>query len=122
MKLLTHNHMKSPAKGVNKGYPMLLEITQLDVAESEEIDEFQLEFMRNMLPSLDWEGVLLVAKKIDGFEELLPEVYDSSLLEDDSFVEAMYRLLCDIDIVSGFLICPETGKQFPIEDGIPNMM
>ena len=35
---------------------------------------------------------------------------------------ALYRVLFDIHIVEGFLICPDTGRRFPIKNSIPNMI
>jgi multifunctional methyltransferase subunit TRM112 len=153
MKLLTHNHLKSPVKNVNKGYPMLLEIEDMEIQqtlrkkphssddeeeneddeemededededdEPGDLDETKLEFIKSILPSLDWEGILLVSKQIEGFQDILPETFDNSLLEDNSFLEAMYSLLIDINIVKGKLICPETKREFLIENGIPNLM
>lgn len=122
MRILTYNHLKSPVKGVQKGYPLLIEIEELEVAETEELDESKIDFIRSVLPDLDWEGVLLVSKQIEGFQGILPDLFDESLLADDNFVEAMYRLLIDINIVKGKLICPESGKIFPIENGLPCMM
>jgi multifunctional methyltransferase subunit TRM112 len=28
----------------------------------------------------------------------------------------------EIDVVEGELVCPETNRQFPISNGIPNML
>ena len=27
-----------------------------------------------------------------------------------------------VEVIKGFLICPESGRKFPIENGIPNML
>lgn len=31
-------------------------------------------------------------------------------------------MLLEIDVVNGELICPESGRKFPINNGIPNMI
>jgi multifunctional methyltransferase subunit TRM112 len=121
MKILTYNHLKSPVKNVNKGYPLQIVIDEMEIINTEEIEEHQLEFIKSMIPTLDWEGILLVGKQIEGFNELLPDVFEESLLNDEVFVEAMYHFLIDINIIRGKLTCPETGKEFPIEKGIANM-
>ena len=41
--------------------------------------------------------------------------------EDDDFLQAMHNLLLDIHVIDGFLICPETGRRFPIAERIPDM-
>jgi multifunctional methyltransferase subunit TRM112 len=122
MKLLTHNHLKSPVKNVITGYPMQLVIEEMEIVTSEEIEDGQLQFVKDILPTLEWAAVVQAAQQIEGFKEILPETFDSSLLNDETFVEAMYHFLIDIEILKGKLICPESGKEFPIEDGIPNMM
>ena len=52
----------------------------------------------------------------------LPSELDPANLEDNSFLEAMHHLLLDIHILDGFLVCPESGRRFPVKDGIPDMM
>ncbi len=116
MRLLTHNSLKCPAKGVAKGYPLQLTINDMEVDET----EVKPDFIRNILPSLDWEGVLVAAAAV-GFDGL-PDVWDPSLLDDRDFILAMHRLLIDIHVVDGVLTCPETGKTFPIKAGIPDMI
>jgi multifunctional methyltransferase subunit TRM112 len=37
-------------------------------------------------------------------------------------LQAMHNLLLDIHVIDGTLICPETGRRFPIAERIPNMM
>jgi multifunctional methyltransferase subunit TRM112 len=27
-----------------------------------------------------------------------------------------------VEVVEGCLVCPESGREFPIKDGIPNML
>lgn len=116
MRLLTHNSLKNPAKGVQKGYPLHLEVSAYEVIES----DYNADFIKGVLPGLDWNGLCVGAQAV-GFEGL-PNVWEPSLLADDDFLQAMHRLLLDIHIKEGFLVCPESGKKFPIQGGIPNMM
>jgi|EP01033_Poteriospumella_lacustris_P006148 multifunctional methyltransferase subunit TRM112 len=116
MRLLTHNSLKCPVKGVAKGYPLQLTIVDMEVDET----EVKPDFIRGILPSLEWEGVLVAAAAV-GFDGL-PESWDTSLLDDRDFILAMHRLLIDIHIVEGVLTCPETGRTFPIKGGIVDMV
>ena len=34
----------------------------------------------------------------------------------------LHRVLFDIHVLGGHLVCPDTGRRFPIHDGIPNMI
>jgi multifunctional methyltransferase subunit TRM112 len=115
MRLLTHNHLRSLAKGVTKGYPLLIEVGELEVVEC----EFKPDFLKDILPTLDWETLKVAADAI-GFAGL-PETFDTAHLADNDFLLAMHRLLLDIEVMEGALVCPETGRKFPIKNGIPDM-
>src|SRR3546814_7068128 len=56
-----------------------------------------------------------------GFSDLPSEV-DEEMLADDGFIAAVHRIIMDVHVIEGALICPDTGRRFPIENGIPNMM
>ena len=116
MRILTHNSLKCPAKNINVGYPLGLEITDMEIVES----EFNPEFIKGILPSLDWSGVLVAAKAV-GLEEL-PSQFDMSLLTEENFLLAMHNLLLDVHVKTGVLTCPESGRKFPIENGRADMM
>lgn len=115
MRLLTHNTLRCQAKDVTHGYPLLLEIKEMEVIETEP----NYDFLRSQLPTLHWASVLLVAAAVglEGF----PQAYDDALLSDNEFLQAVHNLLIDIHVKSGTLICPESGRRFPINNGIPNM-
>jgi len=115
MKILTHNSLKCPAKEVAAGYPLQLEIEEMEVNEFEP----NLDFIRGVLPSLDWPGVLIAAKAV-GLDSM-PAQFEESLLGDESFLLAMHHLLLNVNVLSGALVCPETGRRFPIENGIADM-
>jgi multifunctional methyltransferase subunit TRM112 len=60
--------------------------------------------------------------------ETLPETLLSSndTSESDSettvLAAALFRWLFEIHVLEGWLVCPDTGREFPIKDGIPNMI
>lgn len=31
-------------------------------------------------------------------------------------------MLLEVEVINGDLLCPESGRKFPINDGIPNML
>ena len=116
MRVLSHNSLKNPAKDVTTGYPLLLEIDDLEVVET----EMNEAFIRMLLPTLDWKAVDIAAQAI-GLKGI-PAEYDPKFLEDKDFLMAMHNLLLDIHIIKGFLVCPESGRRFPIENRIVDMM
>ncbi len=42
--------------------------------------------------------------------------------EDEEVLKKMHRILLEYEVEEGELICPETGRKFPISKGIPNML
>jgi multifunctional methyltransferase subunit TRM112 len=42
--------------------------------------------------------------------------------QDEEFLKMMHRVLLEYEVEEGELICPETGRKFPISKGIPNML
>ena len=37
-------------------------------------------------------------------------------------LERIHHFLFDLSVTNGKLICPESGREFMIKDGIPNML
>jgi multifunctional methyltransferase subunit TRM112 len=108
--------LRCHAKGVTNGYPLQLEVDELEVVET----ECNAEFIQSLLPSLEWSAVVVAADAI-GLKGI-PSEYSSELLKDKDFILAMHNLLLDIHVIKGFLVCPESGRRFPIENRIANMM
>ena len=56
-----------------------------------------------------------------GLDTLPPNV-TPELAGDDGFLRALYHVLMDVHLVNGMLTCQETGREFPVTNGIVNMM
>jgi multifunctional methyltransferase subunit TRM112 len=52
----------------------------------------------------------------------LPPILTEILAQDPSFLQALYHILMNVHLVKGMLTCPVTGREFPVQDGIPNMV
>jgi multifunctional methyltransferase subunit TRM112 len=52
----------------------------------------------------------------------LPPILTQELAEDEQFLKALYHVLMNVHLIQGMLTCPVTGREFPVMDGIPNMM
>lgn len=52
----------------------------------------------------------------------LPPTLTMEMAEDAEFCKALYHVLMNVHLVEGMLTCPETGREFPVQDGIPNMI
>ncbi|XP_050414143.1 uncharacterized protein LOC126828396 [Patella vulgata] len=118
MKLLTHNMLSSNfVKGVTKGFPLKIMASKI---EEKEVD-FNPEFISRMIAKLDWPALYTAAgdiKKAEGVPETIAENYESN----EDFLKIAHNLLLQVEIIEGNLVCPETGRKFPITNGIPNML
>lgn len=57
-----------------------------------------------------------------GCIDTLPTEPPQSPGDDTDFLQKLHHVLLEIDVTEGHLECPETGRKFPISNGIPNML
>lgn len=126
MRLLTHNVMRNNSAAASKSAsPLRITATQVRVDESATTDDAdaqrrELEFAKHTLPILDWESLVQGARAM-GLDSLPPSV-TPELASDEGFLRALYHVLMNVHLVNGMLTCTETGREFPVTDGIVNMM
>ncbi|KYQ93320.1 hypothetical protein DLAC_05988 [Tieghemostelium lacteum] len=115
MKILTYNMMSCSKKQcVGKGHPL-----KLDCTESQTLtQDFQLEFIKNMIPRLDWDGIRAVAPM---FNINLGDNIEGQL-ENEEFLKNLFKLVVNTKIIKGKLTCPSCNREYFIENGIPNML
>jgi len=41
---------------------------------------------------------------------------------NEEFLKKAHHVLLEVEVMNGELVCPETGRKFPVTDGIPNML
>ncbi|XP_068642995.1 multifunctional methyltransferase subunit TRM112 homolog A-like [Aristolochia californica] len=116
MRLLTHNMLSCNIKGVSNGFPLRLEVEKFIEKEV----EFNADFLRNIFPKIEWKALADAAKTL-GYAEL-PEEAEPSMLDSDDFLKKFHHALLELHVDEGALICPETGRKFPVNKGIPNML
>eukprot|EP00258_Populus_trichocarpa_P002409 XP_002302295.2 multifunctional methyltransferase subunit TRM112 homolog A [Populus trichocarpa] len=116
MRLFTHNMLSSNIKGVANGFPLRIEVDQV----VEKQVDFNPDFLRNMFPKLEWKALVDAARTM-GYTEL-PEEADSSMLESEELLRKLHHALLELHLEEGALVCPETGRKFPVNKGIPNML
>ena len=117
MRLLTHSSLRNPAPDAVEGLPLLIEVTAMEVEEK----DYSEDFLLAALSSVRWEAVLIAARAI-GMGDAIPAALTPALLQDKAFLQACFHLLINVNVKTGVLTCSETGRQFPIIDGIPRMM
>ncbi|KAL7155947.1 hypothetical protein ABFS83_03G110400 [Erythranthe nasuta] len=116
MRLLTHNMLSSNIKGVTNGFPLLIEAVKV---VEKEVD-FNEDFLKNMFVKVEWKA-LVEASRTLGYTEL-PESAEASMLDSDEFLRKFHHALLELHLEDGALVCPETGRKFPVSKGIPNML
>ncbi|KAF7265296.1 tRNA methyltransferase subunit 11-2 [Rhynchophorus ferrugineus] len=118
MKLLTHNMLTSKCvKGVNVGYPLTINASDVRVADV----DFNPDFISRLIPKIDW-PVLYNAAESLGHVEDLPKETPVNYENNEEFLKKAHRALLEVEVVHGELVCPESGRKFPINNGIPNML
>ena len=117
MKLITHNILQNNLKDGQKGYPLVIQATKIDKV----IAEFNLEFLVRMIDRLEY-PVLVHALEMIGMKGFLPVLLPEKFQEDEEFMKNLHHALLEIDIIEGEMVCPVSGRKFPIKDGIPNML
>ena len=115
-----------------KGYPLTIEPTKIEYEES----PCDIEFIQKMLRKINYDALLLAREQIIehcsvqlGSDFVLPELPNSMEEERNEVNEIskellskLHKILLDIHIVEGHLICPDTGRRFKVSNGIPNMI
>lgn len=92
------------------------------VSKQDEVEaEFNPIFIERLLPKLEWSTVYLSAEVV-GLQEDLPKDFSDDIVSNQDILQKLHHLLLEVDILEGQLECPETGRVFPIKDGIPNML
>ncbi|XP_037269992.1 tRNA methyltransferase subunit 11-2 isoform X1 [Rhipicephalus microplus] len=141
MKLLTHNMMTSKCiKGVRTGFPLGIVASSFIAAhlyqtranisiffffQASETKvttvDFNPEFVCRMIPKLDWDALYQAAESI-GIAADLPKALLPDYEHNEEFLRRVHHTLFEVEVVAGELVCPETGRKFPITNGIPNML
>ncbi|XP_010521186.1 PREDICTED: multifunctional methyltransferase subunit TRM112-like protein At1g22270 [Tarenaya hassleriana] len=118
MRLLAHNMLSCNIKGVTNGFPLRIEAEKVI---EKEVD-FNPDFLRHMFAKIDWKALVEAARSL-GYAELPETAPDAAALDsDDPFLRRFHHALLELHLEEGALVCPETGRKFPINKGIPNML
>ncbi len=102
----------------SSNFPLNIVVAEGGILREE--TEFNPDFVRNIIPKLDW-GALVKASASLGVKTLPLEKPDD-LLENESLLEALHAVLLDIHVNEGELVCNHCGRSYPINNGIPNML
>ncbi|XP_021922911.1 multifunctional methyltransferase subunit TRM112-like protein isoform X1 [Zootermopsis nevadensis] len=83
--------------------------------------EFNSEFVSRIIPKLDWDTLWNAADSI-GHAGDLPRAVCDDYENDVEFLKKVHHVLVEVEVIEGELVCPESGRKFSINKGIPNML
>jgi multifunctional methyltransferase subunit TRM112 len=92
----------------------------MDHPEAAAVRDRDVEFVKRILPTLEWPALVQAAADV-GIPTLPPSL-TVEVAEDEAFLKALYHIMMNVHLIRGMLTCPVTGREFPVTDGIPNMM
>ncbi|CAF3687132.1 unnamed protein product [Rotaria socialis] len=118
MKLITHNMLTSNIlKGVTKGFPLKINFTKVENASV----DYNRDFIIRVMQRIEYDALRGAVTDL-GLHESLPETISDSTQQNEEFLKKMHKVLLEYEVEEGELVCPETGRKFPISKGIPNML
>ena len=121
MKSITHNLLfcnKKTCINNEKNYPLILKAIDI---ENKKIEYKNKENIITLFKKMDIDGLnqfitdLNIEKKFDLNE------FDKNK-ENNDFIEYLNNILNEVQIVNGFLICKNCGRQYEIKNGIVDMV
>lgn len=141
MKVLTVNFTTCAVKSCktsSSSFPLHFKDAELELQEQ----EFQPEFIRNMLPRIDWAALQMTANEVGiffssscmhgmlymanghcqlGFPNIAESKPQGEQL-DDQMLRDLHRLLLETNVTEGKLVCGNCAHEYMIKDGIPNFL
>eukprot|EP01031_Cornospumella_fuschlensis_P037755 gene37755-45868_t len=122
MRLITHNFLKCNLKGLDdsQGFPLQIECNEKEIVES----QFSEELVKNVLRKINFDALKSACRDLSIGEAILSlEQWNPEMIESNAdLLREIYRVLFDTHVQDGNLVCPTTGRKFPVKDGIPNML
>ncbi|CAE5964542.1 unnamed protein product [Arabidopsis arenosa] len=118
MRLIVHNMLSCNIKGVVNKFPLRIEPEKI---VEKEVD-FNPDFLKHMFAKIDWKALVDGTRSME-YTELPDNAPDIKTLEsDESFLRKFHHALLELHLEEGSLVCPETGRKFSVNKGIPNML
>ncbi|KAE9411492.1 Trm112p-domain-containing protein [Gymnopus androsaceus JB14] len=124
VRLITHNLLACHAKGcTSNNFPLQFQNVQIELKEA----EFNPTFLETFMPKLEWKALVDSAKEASATISRYILGNTSLPLEqpemlDEEFLKNLHHVLLEIHVEEGIMICPNCKHNYPISNGIPNML
>ena len=120
MKAITHNILMCNIKkcsGTDKNYPLIIKPTDI---QNKEV-EFDLERIQKLYDKQDKRALTQYCKDLNIFKYDFTTVDDATKKQDE-FWQYVHHIINETIINEGILICPNCSREYPIKNGIINMV
>ncbi|CAI7651951.1 unnamed protein product [Penicillium manginii] len=120
MKVITANFVTCAVKECKTtatSFPLHFHDAELELQEV----DFQPEFIRNVIPRIDWEGLRTTANEL-GFPSLPETKPEGDELTNEQTLKDLHRLLLETQVMEGKLVCGTCGHAYAIKEGIANFL
>ncbi|KAJ2932867.1 hypothetical protein H1R20_g4232, partial [Candolleomyces eurysporus] len=115
VRLITHNLLGCHVKNCNaNNFPLEFKNARVELVEA----EFNPDFLRNFLPKIEWKALVDTARQLG--DTSLP--VEQPEMVDDDFLKALHHVLLEVHVEEGAMVCPNCKHEYPISNGIPNML
>jgi len=117
VRLITHNLLACHVKGcTSNNFPLAFRDAQIEIREA----DFNPEFLRGFMPKIEWSALISASRQLG--DTSLPEEQPLPETQTEEFLKALHRVLMEIHVEEGSMICPNCGHEYKISRGIPNML
>ena len=108
MRLMTHNMLKCNVKGIDNGYPLIIESNNTEIVTY----EYNSELIKKIILKINFNALQSAANNLQITSEFtnISEVSDE-LLSNESFLKYVNHLLFELHVLEGFLVCPVSGRK-----------
>ena len=120
MKAITHNILVCNIKKCEdskKNYPFIIIANKIENKPS----EFDIDLTKKIYESLDKEGLNQFCKDLNLVKYDFTKI-DDNILKEKEFWEYVHKIIDETLIIEGNLKCPNCQREFPIINGIVDMV
>ena len=120
MKAITHNILVCNIKKCEdskKNYPFIIIANKIENKPS----EFDIDLTKKIYESLDKEGLNQFCKDLNLVKYDFTKI-DDNILKEKEFWEYVHKITDETLIIEGNLKCPNCQREFPIINGIVDMV